>query len=641
MRNVLGPLMACLCTSALADDGVGLTEADFFGDQPLVLTASRLAQPQQQAPAMVTVIDRQMIETSGFTEIPELLRLVPGFQVTFSYSWRPTVTYHGLSDDFSRRMQVLVDGRTIYNPGFGQVNWRELPLTLEDIDRIEVVHGPDAASYGTNAFFAVINIITRHAADEPGWYGVVSQGSDDIARYGLRYSGSQGDLDYRLTLDDRADRRFDNKPDRAHDRLLNLRTDYRPGNRDTITTQVGLSSSGWDAGDNFDPADDYPPHEVDNQAGFVQLRWQRALSPGTEWSLQYYYEWNDYEDDWKVLSLPGIPLDLDYDTRRHNVEFQAIASPNETTRLVWGAEVRQDSVRSKHFFGTNDRLTDELYRLFANVEWRFQPKWTLNAGGMLEEHYFVGTRFSPRLSVHYLPTPRQALRVAVTQAYRTPTYLERHGDAKFNIAGQFMQDVVPSKDLDPEYILSRELGYVGEFPEAGVTVNARLFYDRLEDLIDDSRLDWLPDVFDGRARRYVNAFHGHVYGGEYQLQWRPDDQTRLILNQAVAKANGNDERDFDEAVPRHTFSVLAMRDFDGGFTGSIGYYYVSGQEWQADGDFIESYERLDLRLAKRWKTDGNRYELALVAQNLLADYSEYEDENDFVHRVYGSFRIWH
>ena len=108
----------------------------------MVLTASRLLQPQSEAPSAITVIDQKMIKASGFRTVPELMRLVPGMYVGFADANRPVVTLHGSADEFTRRMQVLVDGRSVYLPPFGNVNWASLPVLFEDIERIEVVRGP-------------------------------------------------------------------------------------------------------------------------------------------------------------------------------------------------------------------------------------------------------------------------------------------------------------------------------------------------------------------------------------------------------------------------------------------------------------------------------------------------------------------
>ncbi len=187
------------CSSAQASGHELLTEADYFADQPIVLSVSRLSQPVSEAPAAVTVIDRAMIEASGYRHVVDLLRLVPGFQVTWTQGNLPAVTYHGLSSLQSRRMQVLVDGRSVYNPGYGLVFWRALPVALEDIDRIEVVRGPHAAYDGVNAFQATIHIHTRHAASTPGSSVTVGAGENEARDLVASFADRIGGLAARRT----------------------------------------------------------------------------------------------------------------------------------------------------------------------------------------------------------------------------------------------------------------------------------------------------------------------------------------------------------------------------------------------------------------------------------------------------------
>jgi len=92
------------------------TEASFLDELPVVLSVSRLAQPLDETPGAVTVIDREMIRRSGARELAELLRLVPGFIVShFDGGARPFASYHADYDAYNRRLQVYIDGRTVYS----------------------------------------------------------------------------------------------------------------------------------------------------------------------------------------------------------------------------------------------------------------------------------------------------------------------------------------------------------------------------------------------------------------------------------------------------------------------------------------------------------------------------------------------
>lgn len=149
-------------------------------DLPQVLTATRLKQSAAGVPGSMTVLDSQLIRASGARDIPELLRLVPGMMIGYSASNQPTVNYHGSNVSEARRMQVLIDGRSVYRAGLATVDWSDIPVALEDIERIEVFRGPNTVSYGANALMAVVNILTRSPADSQGTRLKLSRGADGV-----------------------------------------------------------------------------------------------------------------------------------------------------------------------------------------------------------------------------------------------------------------------------------------------------------------------------------------------------------------------------------------------------------------------------------------------------------------------------
>jgi iron complex outermembrane receptor protein len=178
-------------------------------DLPQVLTATRLKQSPAAVPGSMTVLDSDLIRASGARDIPELLRLVPGMMIGYGAGNQPTVNYHGSNVSEARRMQVLIDGRSVYRAGLATVDWSDIPVALEDIERIEVFRGPNTVSYGANALMAVVNILTRNPADSHGTRLKMTRGEDGIndfyASQGLGWDG--GDL--RLSLSGQQDDGFD------------------------------------------------------------------------------------------------------------------------------------------------------------------------------------------------------------------------------------------------------------------------------------------------------------------------------------------------------------------------------------------------------------------------------------------------
>ena len=627
------------------------SEADYFNDLPVVLSASRLSQPQQEAPAAVTVIDQEMIRASGFREIPDLFRLVPGFSVSNYTGSIPVVTYHGMSDAYSRRMQVLVDGRSIYNVGFGQVNWRDLPLAIEDIERIEIVRGPNAATYGPNAFLAVINIITKHAAETPGTRASISAGQDSIRDGMLRHGGQYGALDYRITVAQRQDERYKDFPSLSRDRLVNVRGDYQLNDTDALSAQLGYSEGRWLKGT---PGDfTYPTHDQTSVSDFVQLHFRRAQDANREWSLQFNHSHNKVSEAWNVFLGPptlgfflppplpptlNFPVDLNYEAWRDSLEYQMIANPHDDVRLVWGAELRRDQVVSSSYLGAGKTLGGNLYRVFANGEWRVTPKWLVQSGAMLEKQYYSGTTLSPRLALNYLISPDHALRASISRGYRSPTPVEQGADFKYTYNGLLLNQVNQNRGgLQPERVVSREIGYVGDFRKQRLTLDARLFYDQYSNLIGQITQFFPPgtellDPVNGytSARNLRSAT---LSGAEFQLRWRPIEGSLIVLNQAWTTAH-SDDAETRHSVPHRQTSVLISQEFKGGYQASAGYYQEAAMTWLGEGDPVRRYERMDARLAKRWRDGARAAELALVAQALTGSYSEFRPEYRFDRRAF-------
>lgn len=225
---------------------------DLFLDNhsvPQVLTATRLRQAPAAVPGSITVLDRALIRSTGARQIPELLRLVPGMLVVPNAN-TTTVNYHGSSAGQARRLQVLVDGRSVYRAGFAQVDWQDIPLAIEDIERIEVFRGPNTVSYGANALMAVVNIITVAPGESDGTRLHYGTGSRGVSHWYASQALHWDSTDLRLSLSGREDDGFDRRADGS---------DYRNGRR---LSRVHLSTA----------------HTLDARQG---LEWQLAFKEGS------------------------------------------------------------------------------------------------------------------------------------------------------------------------------------------------------------------------------------------------------------------------------------------------------------------------------------------------------------------------
>lgn len=296
-------------------------ELDYFSEIPVILSATRLSQNIDHAPASVTIIDREMIEASGARTIPDLFRLVPGFLVVHERGSKLSVSYHGLTDKFPRRMQVLVDGRSVYIPSFAGVPWESLNLSIEDIYKIEVIRGPNAASFGANSFLSVINIHTYSGSEVSGTK--VSTMVKDIHdnRVTYRMAGSKKNLEYRITMESDRDDIFSRMPDKRVANQISARLDYRISPNDSLLFKTGVLNG--IRGEGFyvvNPTN--PGRDVDTYSHFLQLRWNRYLGPDNDIYLQVFHNRNEENDHF--TGFLGGPVFIDYDQRsdRWDLELQ-------------------------------------------------------------------------------------------------------------------------------------------------------------------------------------------------------------------------------------------------------------------------------------------------------------------------------
>jgi iron complex outermembrane receptor protein len=648
MLKTMATGLACLyAATAWAASTVPFSEDVFFADLPLVSSASRLPQAPERAPAAVTVITREMIAASGFRQLPDVFRLVPGFQVSWVAGNVPTVTYQGLSSIFSRHVQVLVDGRSVYNPGYGSVQWRGIPLAIDDIDRIEVVRGPNAPNDGANAVVASIHIFTRPVAATPSWTVAGTLGTADIRDGLLRHAGSAGDWQWRATLNSRRDDWLDNRSDRARDHLLDARAEWRPNARDDLTLQAGGALGEWD-GSTVDFAFS-PAQTTDFSSAYVQARWQRTLSADNEWSLRFDHSYTRADETFAPLDFFPIgtlaPDNLNYWYSRSALEFSMQARPLDSLRTVWTAEARRDRARSPSLAGP-DTHAGNMFRLSGSAEWSPAAEWVLHAGLMLEKHYYAGTRLSPRVAVNWLPAAGHSFRMGASRAWRSPTILEQEADFALRSPsfGLIDQIALSPFELDPERMDSVELGYL--FKRGKLDLDVRLFHNRLDDIIDsDSSYVVAGELSPGITTIvFANLYEARQTGLEYQLRWQAGKATWFTLAQSWVTTRA-DTSDLRRSAPSHQLSLLANHDF-GPVVASLGYYTRGDMRW-VNYDDVPAHDRLDLRLARRFKWNGARAELALVGQSLLGDYLEIKGEGDlsvnpdrtFEPRGYVMFRV--
>lgn len=446
---VLTSVALAMCHLATAQSLDGLSEKDFLSEMPIVLSVSRLPQRLDDTPGAVTILDREMIRRSGARDVPDLLRLVPGFQTSASFEGvAPLASYHGGFDSFSNRIQVLIDGRSAYSPYFiGTVGPGLQTVALQDIERIEVLRGSNSAAYGARAVLGVINIVTRHTGDTLGAQVSVVAGENRVRDAQARLGWGQEGATYRLTVDRRADDGLEGSSGHNLLERLNFRADVNPSAQDEIQLRVGgmriaagrgllLPTTGL-------PNPGNPPRDSTFGTSFAQLDWRRSLGENEDLAFSVSHTREFYRDSFPV-ALAGLPVygflfgpndffEVGIGGRATNntLSLQHTFRQGPSLRVVWGGEFRREQVTSAPLYNTTSAFRTDFTRLFGNAEWHLHPNLVLNAGAMAEKSSDSGSSLAPRVMLNWHLTPGQTLRAGVSRGYRPASSFENYADARY------------------------------------------------------------------------------------------------------------------------------------------------------------------------------------------------------------------
>ena len=655
-----------IVSSLMAD--FACAEETFFAPLPIVLSASRLPQSLRDTPGAVTVIDAELIESTGYRELARLFRLVPGMQVAQGRGNQQWVTYHGLGADYPNQMQVLVDGRSVYSPHYsGGANWSALPVALQDIERIEIVRGSNSASYGSNAFLGVVNIVTRHTAAEGGSSAGARLGSHGIADVNARTVVHTDTLGLRLSVQEQRDDGWPGLQDDQRVRTVSLRGDLDLGPTDAIEFSAGYSDGELGEGFAGTLFDGSGLRELEQRHHTVHTTWRHIPSADEEWALSWYHNSEHTTDAWQVDSQANCPLDEpavaalctrllaaprrvgqvnnNRSSLRDNIALQHRFAPADGLRLLWGTEWRYDRIESDFLFHDGRRPSQQEWRLFGNAEWRSAPAWLWNIGAMAEHIQDDRLRFAPRVFLNWQPHDNMTWRMGYSRAWRQPTLYERWANVQVSVEGLGVvnQRHTPNPDIRPQQIDTWEIGYLGSTPWGGL-LDVRVFDERIEDYIRRTPITLATPFVPSDALNAAtggNPFTIHqvmgatqwanmpgrirLTGMEYQLSLKPRGGTTLMFTHTLMQRRADDPVVRRSVAPytatltwmqdvgrwQSTLSLLRMGPIEAG-TG-----YVPGLRHT-----VPAYTSLDWSIGSRLRAGSQPIDVRLTATNLLGSHQE-------------------
>ena len=624
-----------------------LSESEFLNEVPIVLSVSRLPQRLDETPGAVTILDRTMIRDTGARDVADLLRYVPGFEVSSSFeSNAPQASYHDNLTDYANRVQVMVDGRSVYAPFlWGSTGPGLQAVAIDDIERIEVVRGTNAAAYGARAFLGMINIVTRDTVDTMGTTGHVAWGDNGIRDTLVRLGWGDHQARFRVTADQRADSGLLGAGGRDQINRVNFRGTFQATDSDRLDVRAGQSVIGAGVGSkNNGSGNGLRNRWIDTS--FVQVDWSRILHANADLAFQYAHMDESIQDHVPNSVFTDVLMDRGGRASSDAMMVQHTVRLNPALHWIWGAELRQERITSRILYDTDDAFATNFYRVFFNGQWHIVPNLVLNAGSMLERNSVSGDTSSPRTMLNWHLVPGQTLRYGVSKAYRPPSTFENFGHLVYRSAslaaagfpdGEFV-DFKSRSGLAPESITSREIGYLGTFEKLALDVDVRVFDETSANIIEETRDE------NGYTKYYTNIPGGnrgdkgalrHTYGTEFQLKWRPWQDGQWTLGH-LSIDNGQ----VFPRTPSTSYSLMFTQRLPQGIRFSLMYSHTDPVlEMPNNGVPGPAVNRTDLRVAKGLHWGARKGELSLVVQNIGPTYLDFDPNFQFVRQAYVMLRL--
>jgi iron complex outermembrane receptor protein len=504
--------------------------------------AARHMQRVTEAPASVTVITASDIETFGWRTLADVLRSVRGFHVTYdrNYSYIGVRAF-GRPTDYNNRLLVLLNGHRVNDSIYdGALVGSEFPADLAMVDRVEVVRGPGSALYGTSAFFAVVNVITKRGAHVSAGDVQLEVGSLDT--YKLRASHGWSDADGRDLLfsvtryqsggngalyfpefdspDTNHGLSTGNDADRATDFLATARVgDFQfNGVLGDRTKRVPTGSWGTTFND--------PGFFTRDVRGWAALGYSHDVGAASVTVNGYYdryhysglYPFGPLYDDGAFADAVGGDATVRWRTGRHAFTTGVEQRSNLRQNQWYGLEAARE---------IDDHRSSHEMAVFAQDEIALTSRLTAVVGARYDWWSLKGGTGRPRLGLVYRTADDTSIKALYGEAYRAPNLYELYyTSAPVETAASLKPELARTGEL----VFERRLG-------RRVRATATGYYTRSSNLID-------PEFGYDESVHYANKEAARSSGVELEAEsrWASGVMARGSVAIQRAKAIGTDLR---------------------------------------------------------------------------------------------------
>ena len=459
---------------------------------PVVFGASKFEQKATEAPSSVTVITSDEIKRYGYRTLADILQSVQGFYVSYDRNYSFLGSRGVNLSDFNSRILLLVNGHRLNNNlSDSAAIGTDFILDVDLIDHVEIIRGPSAVLYGNNAFFGVINVITRqgkqlNGAEVSGEYASYDTYKTRVTYGKLFTNGVQLLLSgtyYDSAGPDRLFYKKFNTPDQNNGVAQNMDGDSSGsffgslGYADFTLEGAFISREKENPTAQFGSTFNDSRLQTTDDRGYTSLKYAHSFPEIVDVTAQVYYDRCDFEIVYPTAIGPGATFfSKEKDTGEWwGTEVQFNKRLWERHIITLGAEYRDDFLQHREVFDPasgkvfSDASRDRLsYGVYLQGDFMLRTNLHFNGGVRYDQYGNFNPAFNPRLALIYNPWKTATLKAIYGTAFRAPNFLEL-SDPRF-------------QDIKPEEITSYELVYeqeIGRHLRSSVSG----FYNQMQDLI--------------------------------------------------------------------------------------------------------------------------------------------------------------
>ncbi|TAN47908.1 MAG: hypothetical protein EPN21_16160 [Methylococcaceae bacterium] len=529
-----------------------------------IVSASRYIQRSSEIPAATTVVGADQIKGFGYRTLAEILRSVPGMHTTSDRMY-DTLGVRGLNgnSDLNGRILVMIDGMRVNDALYdeGAIS-SEFPLDVDLIERVEVVRGPASSVYGSNAFLAVVNVITKNGRDLQGGRLAASYGGFDTfkgrASYGRKQANgleylvsasglnAQGpDLHYpEFATPQNADGLTSGTND-EHNKQFFAKAGYGDF---SLLGGWGRRNRGLPGGIYFSDFDDASAGYQDTY-GFVQGQYQTALTPQLDFTGRVWHGDYDYRG---VFPYGGTNNVYRSDASWSGFELRLLSGHFEHQHIVGGIEVQQNW--SQNLYSYSNATPREVYvdvaknshrvGVFVQDDIAITPQLNLTLGARFDDHSLVSQpMFSPKAGLSWQALEDTTFKLLYGESFRSV-------NAYKQFESYAPSSGTPGKLANPELAPENAQTMQGSWEQRYARVwstRTTLYYIWLDHLISTAQV--APGFI-----QTVNGASQAGWGGEFEIERRWDNGALLRASYSQQYAQDRNGQRLVDA-PQHLFKV--------------------------------------------------------------------------------------